>query len=263
MRYIILFFILLASSCTFNHPKISDIEKFRVRNPVSSVNIYNSDGDIDIEGWNEDFIEITSEKIIKSRISQDILLLKINIIYEKNTRGLFITAKKPKRVDGIIKLKVKMPAGLRRTNISSNNGNIKFNGCYGNMFIKNNTGNINGDHYGNLLNIVSEFSNIDLNLKNGAFSDIMIVNYSGNTTLNLLEANKTYLDIKSLDGIINLFVSKGIEYKAFLKTNIVPGVSSNLLKNYKNTKNYYSAKNGNKDNLVILVNSSKALINIK
>ena len=80
MRYIILFLILLVTSCTLNHSKISDIEKFRVRNPVSSVNIYNSDGDIDIEGWNEDFIEITSEKNIKSRIGQDILLLKINIL---------------------------------------------------------------------------------------------------------------------------------------------------------------------------------------
>jgi len=269
---LILFYLLLI--LFFNCSKIPNFnlkilnEKYREISPVDLLNINSNKGDIEIIGWAKDTIEISIKKYLFSGIQNDINLISISFLKEE--KQLSVNTVIPARVDGKIDMKIYVPFILLKINLHSNKGDINISKYLGNLDIFNNNGSISIDFQGNLLRINSNDSKIDLNIKSNNSSDIVINNEDGNIKVNVSEiGNRSYLDIKSVNGNILLNLQNQINHDLFV-LNENKNINLNYkLKNYKfieGTTNYlYGTKNiinNNFNNLKIYIKNINGKINI-
>ena len=213
-KILLLFNIFLILSCNISiFKKNKSIQtKYREKNPIEILRIESLNGNIDIIGWSNDLIEIETNKIINSGFRNDINLL--NTLFIKNENELCITTKIPERVKGIINLKIYIPFILLKIYIASHKGDINITKYLGDIELKHVKGNANINFYGNILRLESEKSKINLNIRSFNSSDIVIINKNGNTKVKVDEiGNSSFIDIKSINGDIDLLISDKISYQ--------------------------------------------------
>ena len=213
-KILLLINIFLILSCNISiFKKNKSIQtKYREKNPIEILRIESLNGNIDIIGWSNDLIEIETNKIINSGFRNDINLL--NTLFIKNENELCITTKIPERVKGIINLKIYIPFMLLKIYITSHKGNINITKYLGDIELKHVKGNANINFYGNILRLESEKSKINLNVRSFNSSDIIIINKDGNTKVKIGEiGSSSFIDIKSINGDIDLFISDQISCK--------------------------------------------------
>jgi hypothetical protein len=213
-KYFILIFTLLTlSSCGINLFKQNEVNvKYREKNPIEILKIDSLQGNVDIIGWQNDFIEISTKKILKTGLAQDINLM--DTIFEKDENELNIKTKIPARIDGKINLKIYVPFILSKIYINSKNGFVNINKFLGDIELTNTNGNLNILFQGNILRINSYKSKINLIIKTFNSSDIVINNEEGNSLINIENIGKSsYLDIKSLNGDVDFYILNGLDHK--------------------------------------------------
>jgi hypothetical protein len=210
MTLLFLFFLI---SCKFNILSNHEINiKYREKNPIEIIKIDSIQGNIDVIGWQNDFIEINTRKILESGLTQDINLM--DTVFEREKNELNIKTKIPARIDGKIYLKIYVPYILSKIYINSKNGSININNFLGDIELTNKNGNINIAFQGNILRIDSYRSKINLNIKTFNSSDIVINNEEGNTKVNIENIGKSsYLDVKSLNGDVNVYIFKELDHR--------------------------------------------------
>jgi len=221
MKHIFYIFIiiLIITSCDSNFLKNREVNiKYREKNPIESIKIDSTLGNIDIIGWENDFIEVNTKKILDSGLLQDINLMET--IFEKNNLELIIKTKIPARIDGKINLKISVPFVLSKIYLNSKKGNINISKYLGDIELINKFGNINVLFQGNLLRINSYKSKLTLDIKTFNSSDIIVNNESGNSLINLENVGKcSFLDAKSVNGDLNIFISKNLDHKIVVNNN--------------------------------------------
>ncbi len=266
-KLLILINILLLISCNISFfKKNKQIQtKYREKNPIEVLKIESSIGDIDIIGWSNNIIEIEANKTINSVFKNDISLL--NTIFTKNEKELSITAKIPERVKGKINFKIFVPYMLLKIYIDSQIGNIDINKYLGDIEVKQNKGNININFFGNILRLDSEKSKILLNINSFNSTDIIVINKNGNTKITTNEIGDfSFIDIKSLNGDIELLTSDHISYKFSAINQNRININFNyteLLSSYDKYNYISGIINQNKNNCMFDISNLNGKINLK
>ena len=229
MRYFLLhtfviLILLLFSSCgRIGLDRGKDVNiKYREKNPIEVMKVDSAFGNVEIIGWAKDFIEINTNKVLLSGFTQDVDLM--DTLFNVDANELQIRTKIPARVEGKINLKIYVPFILSKVFVYSKNGDVFINKFIGDAEITNNSGNINMFFQGNILRVDSYKTNINLYIKSYNSNDIVINNENGNTNINIeTVAKHSFLDIKSLNGDINLYTSFDIDHKltAFNKNDSI------------------------------------------
>ncbi len=266
-RILLLFNILIIFACniSFYKKNVPVFTKYRENNPIEILKIDSTNGNIDIIGWQNNIIEIESEKAISSGFQNDINLL--DTFFTKNNNELNISTKIPERVMGIINLKIFVPFMLLKIYINSQTGNININKFLGDIELYQNRGNTNITFYGNILRLNTENSKLNLNINSYNSSDIVIINKDGNTRVKINEIGySSFVDIKSLNGDIDFSISDHISYQF----SVINQNKINISYDYKKITskfgkyNYISGvSNKNKLKCIIDISNMIGKINLK
>lgn len=263
ISYILLIlYLLLFFTCKL---KKTEYINYREKNPTNILSINSTDGNINITGWKEDFIEIKTKKTLFSGINADLNLL--DTLFEHNINELNITTKKPVRIDGKVDLEIKIPFKVIKIFIKTTNSNIKINNYLGDIDISNSNGNNNIDFYGNLLRINSSYSttNLDINSKN--MFDCILKNDHGDIILNIND-NKgpSFLDIRSINANIYLFINKNINHNitAINDTNSIDLHYDMINEKYTNNDKFIlkAFKGENINDITIYISNTNGIISL-
>lgn len=191
--------------------KKTEFERYREINPVKELLVKLNKCDIEIVGYHKDFIEIDVKKTLYSGISSDIKLISIEFLKDNET--FIINANVPARVDGNLYLKIFVPFILFKIELNSENSNVIVGKFPGNIFIKNERGEISVDFYGSILRLSTITGNININLKSSDNIDAIIQNDEGNIKVNLYQVGEvSFIDIINKKGNTNLNLFKNIEH---------------------------------------------------
>ena len=208
-------FAMIFFSCT-DGKNVKEVEiKYREKNPIEILKIDSTNGNVDITGWSNDFIEINTKKIILSGLTQDLDLM--DTVFDKNETSMNIKTKIPARVDGKIHLDIMIPFILLKLYINSPDGNISVSNYLGDIELTNNNGNISVDFQGNILRIDAKKSRINVNINTFNSADIVINNEEALTNVYVESVGKSsYLDIKSFKADINFIIADDIDHKMMI-----------------------------------------------
>ncbi len=260
-KYVYFIIILFLLTTCFQHKVIES--KYREKNPVDSLMIDSINGNIDIIGWKENFIEIYTMKRIISGLQTDIN--QVGIDFFINDRELNIVTKIPDRINGKIDIKIYIPYSLFKVNLNSKAGEISISKFLGNIELEKNNGNINIDFYGSILRINSGNSELNLNIKSNNYSDIVINNQNGDIICNVETIGKdSFLDIISFKGNINLNISKNVPHEllVFNKTNSINLYYEIIKENLSNKSFLKGMTNQNINFLKVFIDSDNGIINL-
>lgn len=263
----ILINILIMLSCKFSIFKknVPVYTKYRENNPIEILKIDSIYGNIDIIGWQNNLIEIESEKNISTGFQNDINLL--DTIFTKNNNELNISTKIPERVKGIINLKVFIPFMLLKIYIHSKSGNININKYLGDIELYQSKGNTNIVFYGNILRLNAENSKLNLNINSYNSSDIVIINKDGNTKVKINEIGyNSFIDAKSLNGDIDFLISDHIphQFSVINQNKIYINYNYKKISSKSGKYNYiFGTSNSGKSKCIIDISNLIGKINIK
>lgn len=202
-------FVLILFTFISCNEKVVEKVRYRERNPIEVIEINMKYGNIIINGWNETFIDITTEKVLEGGIKSDIALLTTDITSDQENRKLILTARQPDRVDGRISFILYIPHTIETVIINTVDSNTIIKQYLGNVIYNSDYGEFYLDFYGSSANINTKKSNVYLYVNPVSSFEIMLRNNYGDTFLTLEESSgKSFIDAKSLMGNINLFLNK-------------------------------------------------------
>ncbi len=212
--YLILIF---NSSCFFISPEVTTQEiKFRERNETDELKIISPAGNITIHGWFKDIIDINTTKRLNSGFEVDLDLMQT--ITEKRENSLTIINRIPARVDGSIDMEIFVPFYLFKIYIDSMNGDISIEDYLGDIELTHNNGKIKFVFMGNLLRVNTYKSDSDITVRSYNACDMIINKEDGDLNMTIeAVSSPSFLDIKTLNGDVSLFISPDCDHRLFLK----------------------------------------------
>ena len=246
-KLIILLLVVAFFSCSDNFLKRKELDiKYREKTPVESIRIDSLNGNIEIIGWSKDFIEINTKKKIISGLPTDVNLIDTVFFLDEEYNELNIKTKIPARINARIDLKIYIPFILLKIYLNSQRGNININKFLGDLELVCSNGVSSIDFQGNILRINSYKSKINLNLSSYNSCDIILNNEDGEINSFIYTiGNNSYLDIKSLNTNVSLFISEEIDHKLMIK-NRNKGINIKYkLDNYQTLEGTYTSVSGN------------------
>lgn len=222
--FVISVYFLILFSCRV--PEKITTSKYREKNDVDILKVESVHGDVTINGWANDFIEINTKKVLESGLITDLNLMKI--MFENDGKTLLIRSKIPARISGSINFEIYVPYILHKIYIVSNNNTVYINEFLGDIDLKNNNCEIDVQFYGQILRVNSDNSKINLDIKSTNTSDIVINTKKSKLFVNFESHIQPLItDIISLNSDIVMNISKNISHKFFI-----------INKNNKITVNY-------------------------
>ena len=208
--YPILFSIFSLINCT-NTPKISTYD-FKSNKNVSTLNVSLPTGQIDICGWNENFIEITTTNYLYSLIGSDQNLIKFHSEEINNAFNLNIYIP-DSLINAKIFLKIKIPFLLENINVSTNNATCQISDTFGNFNLTGKKSLINGDFKNSTVKINLVNGTINATFDMTSSSDVLLSNEQGETNINIIKMGEnSFISANTFDGNINLVLSSTIPY---------------------------------------------------
>lgn len=259
-----LFALLILSSCEYENTKIIEKTKYRERNPIENVYINIKSGKLIITGWNENFIDINTEKVIYSGIKTDLAFLNTEITSVQKEKRLEIRAKKPDRIEGAINLTINLPYSIDLLQIETINADTEIEQSYSNIIYKGENGSTSINFKGSFMRIIKANGALHLTVDTVSPADMIINNDYGESSIEIANLSKpSYLDFKTVSGTVELDVQKHINYLLYALSDKTPLL--NLTKDSKHTIFYnngklYVSKGKQQDLRIFIKNDSGSTI---
>lgn len=223
-----LFLLLFVTTFLSCKKEITDVVKYREKNIVNTIDINIKSGDLVIKGWNENFIDIKTEKKIFTGIVGDLIFLNTEIKPIQDKNKLVIIAKKPDRIEGQVNLTINIPYNIRLLNINTIDSNVSITNCYSNIIYESKSGKSYIDFKGNMARIVKFNGSIDIAVSTTSSADIVLNNEYGETNLTLDKLSPgSNIDIKSISGTINLDIKPSLNFELYSISDINPVITLN------------------------------------
>lgn len=202
--------IIVLTSCN-NKPKAEEYV-FKSTKNTTDFNLFMPTGQIDICGWDKDYIEINAVTRVYSMILSDKKLIKFSHEeIEKDFNLNVLTA--DSLINAEIILDIKVPFLLQTINIQTKNAICNIKDTFGNFYITGEKSTINGDFKNSVIKINFIDGTINATLDMTSSTDVLLSNEQGETNINVIKTgDKSLICTNTFSGNINLVLSSSIPY---------------------------------------------------
>lgn len=211
---LIISLVLALFSCKPEVEEIVEESKYREKNLTSRLYISSVIGDIHVQGWSNDFIEIRSVKRIRGGLKPDINYLDLE--FERMGESLNIITRNPSLVEGRIDLTIFVPYNLKMIIIKAEKGRVSVTRYLWDLSVELNEGDFDCEFIGTLLRFKGGDVDSDIYLKTRGVADVVHSNHQGVTNLIMEAASAgSYIDLYSNRGAISLNIISRLNYQLF------------------------------------------------